>query len=289
MMSVLEACCVCGASSHSDGGVETAAAPSNVRALGKTRFRVWRCPSCRSIHSGEQVDLDSAYRLYPFHKMKLDGVLRLAYRRLTRRLSQAGLKAGARALDYGCGGGSLVQYLRERGYDAVGYDAFSPRYSDPAPLDARYDLVISQDVVEHVEDPIEMIARLAALCRPGGLVAIGTPNAAAIDLGDADRYVHSLHQPYHRHILALPALQEAGRNSGLEIERTYLDGYMNLPVISLKFLHYYMNCFDGTLDVLFERPLNSARLWLSPETGFYLLFGYWLDDRSEAFVVFRKP
>ena len=287
-MSVLEVCCVCGASSASDRGIETAMAPTNVRSLGKALFRVWRCSSCRSIHSGDQVDLDSAYQSYPFYKMKLDWVLRLAYRRLTRRLTEAGLKPGQRVLDYGCGSGSLTHYLRERGYDAVGYDAFSPQYSDPAPLAERYDLVISQDVVEHVDDPIDMIARLAALCRPGGLVAIGTPNAAAIDLDKIDQYVHSLHQPYHRHILALPALQEAGQNIGLKIERTYLTGYMNLPVMSLKFLHYYMGCFDGTLDVLFERPLNSARLWLSPQTGFYLIAGYWLDDRTEVFVIFSK-
>ena len=192
-------------------------------------------------------------------------------------------------LDYGCGGGSLTQYLRERGYNAVGYDAYSPRYSDPAPLAERYDLVICQDVIEHVEDPINTIARLEALCFPGGLIAIGTPNAAAIDLDEVDKHVHSLHQPYHRHIFALPALQEAGRNIGLKVERTYLTGYMNLPIISLKFLHYYMGCFDGTLDVLFERPLNSARLWLSPQTGFYLFFGYWLGDKTEVFVIFRKP
>lgn len=288
-MSILEVCRVCEASSISDTGIETALAPANVRSLGNAQFRVWRCPSCRSIHAGDQVDLESAYRAYPFHKMKLDWVLSLAYRRLTQRLSQAGLKQGQTVLDFGCGGGSLTQYLREKGYRAVGYDAYSPRFSDPAPLEERYDLVISQDVIEHVEDPITTIARLEALCRPGGLVAIGTPNAAAIDLDEAEKYVHSLHQPYHRHILALPALQEAGRNIGLKIERTYLTGYMNMPMLSLKFLHYYMGCFDGTLDVLFERPLNSARLWLNPLTGFYLFFGYWLGDETEVFVIFRKP
>ena len=64
--------------------------------------------------------------------------------------------------------------------------------------------------------------------------------------------------------------------------------YTNMPVLSLPFLHYYMRCFDGTINVLFERPINSCRLWLGPETAFYLVFGYWLCDQADVVALFRK-
>lgn len=288
-MGVADACCVCGKSGLAGAGVETASVRSNVRPFHTRQFSVWRCPACRSIHAAGEVDLDEAYRSYPFFGQKLDFILRCGYRRLTRRLRRAGLRPGQRVLDFGCGSGLLVQYLREAGCDAVGYDPYSPDHGDPVRLAETYDAVIAQDVIEHAESPLEVLARLDSLARPGALIAIGTPNAVGIDLARAEKFVHSLHQPYHRHILALPALLDAGRNLGWRVERTYLTPYMNMPVLSLPMLHYYVRCFDGTINALFDRPMNSARLWLSPETVFYLVFGYWLCDEADIVALFRKP
>jgi SAM-dependent methyltransferase len=192
-------------------------------------------------------------------------------------------------LDYGCGSGLLVQYLRECGYDATGYDPYSPGHDDPATLEATYDCVIAQDVIEHDEEPLAILEKLDALAAPGALVAIGTPNAAGIDLGQPEKFVHPLHQPYHRHILALPALLDAGRDRGWSVERTYRTPYTNMPVLSLPFLHHLMRRFDGCIDVLFERPKAGPGFWLNPKTWYYLTFGYWLCDDADIVALFRKP
>lgn len=288
-MGVEYTCCICKRPSPAGAGPETTSVRSNVRAFHTRLFSLWRCPACGSIHAGDAVDLAEAYRVYPFFGQKLDFALRWGYRRLTRRLRRAGLQRGQRVIDFGCGSGLLVQYLREQGYDAVGYDPYSGDHGDGARLAETYDAVIAQDVIEHDEDPLAVLARLDALARPGALIAIGTPNADGIDLDRPEKFVHSLHQPYHRHILALPALLAAGRARGWRLERTYLSPYTNMPGLSLPFLHHYMRCFDGTINVLFERPMNSVRLWLSPETAFYLILGYWLCDEADVVAIFRKP
>ncbi|MEI7834964.1 MAG: class I SAM-dependent methyltransferase [Planctomycetota bacterium] len=282
-------CCICKTSVPPGTGVETVTVRSNVRPFHTRQFSLWRCPACRSIHAADEVDLVEAYRSYPFFGQRLDFALRCGYRRLTRRLARAGLRPGQRVLDFGCGSGLLVQYLREKGCLAVGYDPYSPDHGDATRLTEQYDGVIAQDVIEHDENPLGVIARLDGLARPGAWIAIGTPNAAGIDLSQAGKFVHALHQPYHLHILALPALLKAGRNIGWQAERTYRTPYTNMPVMSLPLLHHYMRCFDGTINVLFDRPMNSARLWLSPETAFYLMFGYWLCDAADVVVIFRKP
>jgi SAM-dependent methyltransferase len=288
-MDAVKTCCICKTSPPAEAGVETASIRSNVRPFHTRQFSLWRCPACRSIHAADEVDLAEAYRHYPFFGQKLDFILRCGYRRLTRRLRREGLRPGQRVLDFGCGSGLLVQYLREKGCDAAGYDPYSRAHGDAAPLAGQYDAVIAQDVIEHDEDPLAVLARLDGLARGGGLIAVGTPNAAGIRLGRAEKFVHSLHQPYHRHILALPALLDAGRRLGWRVERTYLTPYTNMPVLSLPLLHYYMRCFDGTINTLFDRPFKSLRLWLSPETAFYLLLGYWLCDDADIVAIFRKP
>ena len=288
-MGVDNTCCICQRAVGPGAGVETASVRSNVRPLHTREFSLWRCPACRSIHAAGAVDLDEAYRSYPFFGRKLDFFLRCGYRRLTRRLRRTGLQRGQRVLDFGCGSGLLVQYLRENGFDAAGFDPYSPDHDDRARLDRTYDAVIAQDVLEHAEDPLAVRGRLDALAEPGGLIAIGTPNADGIDLARAGQFVHSLHQPYHRHILALEALLEAARGLGWLLLRTYPTPYLNMPLLSVPLLHYYMRCFDGTINVLFERPVKSLRLWLSPETAFWLVLGYWFCGDADVFAIFRKP
>jgi len=281
-------CCICGKTHPAESNPELASVRSNVRRFVHERFPVWRCEQCRSIHSRRDVDLSDYYRYYPYFQQELDMVLRWAYKRLTRRLRRAGLDKNHHVLDYGCGSGLLVKFLRERGYDNVtGYDPYSENHGDETALNKRYDLVIAQDVVEHADDPLEMLRILDNLASPGGRIAIGTPNAEGINLKRAEKYVHPLHQPYHRHIFSLPALRQAGEDLGWTLEKCYAAPYTNMPQLNLPFLHYYMRCFDGTMDVLFERPWKSRRLWLSPETLFWFLFGYFLCDHADIVAIFR--
>ncbi len=100
---------------------------------------------------------------------------------LTQALSR--LDRQARILDFGCGDGrSLVPLLAE-GWDVWGVDITQPRIvraPDPARLlvlqdgrapfdDASFDLVFSNQVLEHVENLEPVIAEVARLTKPGGI------------------------------------------------------------------------------------------------------------------------
>ena len=110
-------CCICRDTSPP---AECAAVRSNVRAFAHERFSLWRCAACGSIHAADEVDLDAYYRQYPFFDTTLDWTLAAGYHGLVRRLRNNGLEQGARILDYGCGGGLLVEYLGNKGYAAAG-------------------------------------------------------------------------------------------------------------------------------------------------------------------------
>ena len=113
--------------------------------------------------------------------------------RIEAHRSRLGVDPAAfRILDFGCGRGKLVLWLRERGYDAVGVDVdprpfeygaplFRSRGQHPekclVPLDSAgrspfpessFDFVVSNQVLEHVDDLGRAVAELRRVTRAGG-------------------------------------------------------------------------------------------------------------------------
>ena len=281
-------CNLCGAARADDA--ETASVRSNVRRFGNEQFALWRCTQCRSIHARDEVDLAHYYASYPVFAAELDWKLRVVYRNMLRRLTRAGLQPEHRVLDYGCGGGYLVRYLQSCGFEHVaGWDRYNAAYADDAVLHAQYDCIVSQDVIEHVDSPVEMLRALDAMAAPGAIVSIGTPDADALDLRDPEDYVHALHQPYHRHILSAAALREQGEKLGWSVVRHYPTMYNNtlVPTMNPRFVLHYVRCHDDTFDLVTE-PIraDSWKLW-TPLTLFFALFGYFFDRHTDIQTVFR--
>ena len=282
-----ELCVVCRARRAPDA--ERAVVRSNVRRFTSERFAVWRCRGCGSIHAGQPVDLASYYRAYPMHSVDLDWRARAVYRVQLQRLLRAGFRREHSLIDYGCGSGSFVQFLRSAGYPhCVGYDRFNSAFAKEGLLGEKYDCVFSQDVLEHVDDPLALLDVLRGLVALGGLLATGTPNASAIDLAHPEAYVHTLHQPYHRHIVSKAALLDLGASFNLSLLRYHPRSYINtaIPFINHRFLIHYLRCQDNTFDAAFEPVRPSLRL-LSPVGVFWGLFGSLFAPETDVMALYR--
>ncbi len=284
-------CVVCEAESP-EGAAEEASVHSNVRAFWNESFSIWRCPKCKSLHARDEVDLAHYYAKYPFHAMAADWRLHAMYENQLARLRHAGVDPSHRILDYGCGGGQFVKFLRGKGFESVtGFDEYSSEYGDKKVLGEQYDCILSQDVIEHVASPNALITEFERLTHPGSVIALGTPNADNIDLTRSEAFVHALHAPYHRHILSKDALLSAGKRVGWNLVRFYPTMYSNtrVPFLNERFVLYYTSITDGTLDSIFE-PVRAAALMVrAPLTLFWGLFGSFFSRGTDVTAVFRRP
>jgi 2-polyprenyl-3-methyl-5-hydroxy-6-metoxy-1,4-benzoquinol methylase len=284
------ACVVCARETPS-GSVEQARVPSNVRRFSSEEFSYWRCRHCQSIHARDDVDLSHYYARYPFHDLPSDWRFNAMHARQLARLRRAGLERSHKILDYGCGSGQFVRFLRAKGYSkARGFDNYREEYKARSVLDETYDCIISQDVIEHVPSPNVLLAEFEGATEEGGIIAIGTPNASAIDLERPRDFVHAIHAPYHRHILSREALVAAGTRHGLALSRFYATMYTNtrVPFLNEAFYRYYGRLLDDTLDVAAEPVQSGALLRRLPLTLFWGLFGSFFSRHTDVMVVFRK-
>lgn len=109
--------------------------------------------------------------------------------------------AGARLLELGCSKGFFVAAARAAGIDAHGLDvsaeavakaherglaqycfqahALAARADLPEPLQAPFDVVVAWEVLEHLDEPSELLRSAAAMLSPGGLFVASTPNAGS--------------------------------------------------------------------------------------------------------------
>jgi SAM-dependent methyltransferase len=133
-----------------------------------------------------------------------------------------GLARDKRVLDLGSGSGYGTAELASVSPFVVGVDRIAPdpsarsgpvRYvrADLAHLPllpASFDLVVSLQVIEHLEDPTEYLAGIAGLLRPGGAAVLTTPNRLTSD-GE---------NPYHVHEYVAEELERLLRRHFMEVD-----------------------------------------------------------------------
>ena len=82
-------------------------------------------------------------------------------------------------LDYGCGTGEMLAWLRTRRpmylYDGIDLDSPQRRYAEWRGFDAprlknRHDIVTCYETLEHLPDPVKAVEEMLAYLRPGGVL-----------------------------------------------------------------------------------------------------------------------
>jgi len=268
----------------------------NVRAFKNEKFKVWRCPDCKTIHCLDVLDLPHYYAKYPVGEATLSWPYRICYRNLCRQLTKHGFSKTHSFLDYGCANGLFIQHLQQSGFvNCYGYDPYAPQegYGNLATLQQKpFDYILLQDVIEHVEDPNALLSELDTLLAPGGYILIGTPNAANLDLSkpSVSDFYNEVHVPYHLHLYTGKSLESLGYRQGWKSVDFFDRPYHDTPWFSVntRAWNQYQRLFDGNIDVIYE-PIQLWKALTSYKYLWYALFGYLFSFKTGMAVMFRKP
>ncbi len=166
-----------------------------------------------------------------------------------RTLTAEGLSAQAKVLDFGAGVGRLLHGLKEQGVlKLTGADLLPPpadfngkwKQADLNHFPGRefsleFDWVVGVEVIEHLENPRNMIRTMAEMTKLGGHILLTTPNVESfrsiLSLIVRGHYVDFLDSSYPAHITpVLPMdLQRIVLESGFEIKRLEYSGRGAIP------------------------------------------------------------
>ena len=167
---------------------------------------------------------------------------------IQKNTNQSNLKT---FLDVGCGEGNALAYFASKSFIVTGLDyslagvqSKNPKYIDSLIvgdiytslekqifLQKKYDVIMLQNVLEHVLDPIDLMLNLKKLITPNGLICISVPNDFSITQMAAISYGHIqsafwVSPPDHLNYFNNESLLEVASVTGYDI----LDMIANFPI-----------------------------------------------------------
>lgn len=194
---------------HDDGQSPSAAKP-------KTRDRLY-----------------ALYRAFNLPGFWICGITREKSRREQMFLDE--VKPG-KLLDVGCGDGKFLSKMQARGWSVDGIDfdghaiktaeqryGLTLRHGDLRQVglaEESFDAVTMSHVIEHVTDPIGLLSEIRRLLKPGGHLAITTPNVGALGHRKFGPCWFGVDAPRHLNLFTADALSQVAQRAGFGAIKT---------------------------------------------------------------------
>ncbi|MEW6271794.1 MAG: class I SAM-dependent methyltransferase [Thermodesulfobacteriota bacterium] len=209
----------------------------------RTEFTFWRC-ACGGVFLSPRPAPESLGRVYPSNYYSYDFANKLGptTMRFKAFADRAKVKAyapylfsGARVLDVGCGDGHVLRQIRDAVTSPVelegvefseqavaaarrdGFRVYQGAIEDVALPADSFDLIIMNQLIEHVREPRIVLERMRAALKPGGHLFVETPNIDSLDARlFRRRYWGGYHLPRHFHLFDTRSLARLVELAGLE-------------------------------------------------------------------------
>lgn len=163
-------------------------------------------------------------------------------------------------LEVGVGSGKLFNFLKDRFNISYGIDPAKWRpleknifkNIEDLPSDIKFDVIILQDVLEHLESPIKVLKKLKILSNKGAVIGMCFPNKDSI-IAKIQKGRWSMVRPIgHLHFFSSKSIDKLLKNSGWKLIKKY--SYWPAPSA-----FYYLKYFDFNSNNKFKLVARIIR------------------------------
>lgn len=206
-------------------------------------FSFRRCPRCGLMMLAPQPVLEEAKSYYPadYHGYHISerSIISFLYRlvyffRFRDYIKLIG--TNGQILDVGCADLPYFDLLKKQhpGLELTGVE-FKDEIAEKGRKNGRdivtgtimdvntnklCDLIIMNNLIEHVADPIKEMGRAYSLLKPGGYILLETPNTKSWDYAVSNRYWGGLHVPRHTYLFSFMSIKLLAKKTGFKVIKT---------------------------------------------------------------------
>ena len=204
----------------------------------KESFRIVECRDCSLVYVNPRMSKQALEKAYNVNKISpMDyyqesefGDKKAFGKRL--KLIERFTKCKGKMLDVGCNVGTFLEVAKESGWDCFGIDVNKGVADDCAKRGIKFfattiekakfkkeffDVVILNDVLEHVHKPVKFMQSVCKLLKKGGIVFLVTPNIKSLTAKVLRKRWHHLKPDEHLTYFSLNTLKVLLKKQKLDI------------------------------------------------------------------------
>lgn len=175
---------------------------------------------------------------------------------------------GACILDYGCGNGKFVSYLKRKGFNIEGFDpslsavALSQKNNlpvfDKIP-NKQYDLIMFWHSLEHSDMPLNDLKKCKQYLLPGAKLLIAVPNGESLEAKISGRRWFCYDWPFHRVHFTPKSIQMLLEKTGFKIiSIDYFNPEYTASSLAQTFLNLFLP-YNALYSAVANRRVSNNR------------------------------
>lgn len=270
-------------------------------------FRVVRCRACGLVRTNPRPTPESMAFYYPddygpYHDTRVNvsnGTPRglSAWKRsLTTWLNSFTLGdhvpplAPGRMLEFGCASGLFLHSMAALGWKvegiefaekaatearSLGYRVHTGTLEDAPAPDEHYDLIVGWMVLEHLHDPVRALRKLHSWTRPGGWLAVSTPNVGSREFSIFKDAWLALHLPNHLYHYTPETIARVLEEGGWQVREVFHQRQLSNLLASFGYVLKDRGSLPRLSERLIRFPENGGKLHylLYPVSYLFSLLG----------------
>jgi SAM-dependent methyltransferase len=214
-----------------------------------------KCADCGFIQCTDKTDVIQFYEDLEDHEYeKTRNERAIQERKLVQMIKE--IKPEGRFLDIGAGSGIMVEEALKLGYDAIGVEPSKwlqniavkrglPIHLGVFPseeITGKFDVIALVDVIEHVNNPVELIQEISKALKEDGVLMVITPNVKSF-VAKSLKWKWWHFRIAHIGYFDPKTLELLGENAGLKIVKRKKPAWYFRVEYLVKRVHHYLPKF----------------------------------------------